>query len=453
MENQNIRPGNLTKPFGKSGTLMFRGFITDEEYNKDLVGKQAIRIYDEMRRSDGTVHQALEMVKLPILGLNWNLEAATDDELDQYIARFVEQELKEGNINWNTFLEDGLEMLDCGYSIIEKTYGLTEFEGKTRLGLSELGYRKQKSLYSWETKEGKPGITQQLIGDTISIPMEKLIIFTNKKKGDNYEGISLLRYCYRDWYMKKTLIKVNGINIERLGAGVPVLEFGDNISPEEKERARQIARQFRANEEAFLEKPANSKFEMLDMKSSSTKDGLPTIKYHDMEIAGSVLSSFMKLGSTQTGSRAVGDVQYKPYLLQEEALAQNIQSTIQEQLIKQLCDINFSDLPNGYPKLKHGKFQDDDIAALATAVQNLSTAGFLTSNFETEQHLRRAMHLPELTKEDKKAYEDQQKQNQKLKDSGKDPNLNNQQDPTKKKAAIIADAKRVEKKLLDVVLR
>jgi cytochrome c553 len=68
-------------------------------------------------------------------------------------------------------------------------------------------------------------------------------------------------------------------------------------------------------------------------------------------------------------------VQYKPYVLQEEALAQNIQATIQEQLIKQLCDLNYTLLPNGYPKLQHGKLQDDDIADLSAAAIKLTTAG------------------------------------------------------------------------------
>jgi hypothetical protein len=163
-----------------------------------------------------------------------------------------------------------------------------------------LGYRKQTSIYSWQTRRKNAGHHATIDRREISIPMAKLIVFTNKKKGDNYEGISLLRYCYRDWYMKKTLVKVNGINIERLGAGVPVIEFEDNVSETEKARARNILRQLRANEESYLEKPKGSNLEMLDMKSATTKDALPTIQYHDTEIAGSVLSAFMKLGSQPT---------------------------------------------------------------------------------------------------------------------------------------------------------
>jgi phage gp29-like protein len=456
MNNTNTTLKGFGGTLGKTGTLVFGGIITSEEYNLNLTGKLAIRIFDEMSRSDGTVHQALEMVKLPIMGVNWNVEPASDDAIDIEAAGLIKQELFERKLNWNSVIDNACDMLDFGYSVLEKTYELIDYEGKTRIGISELGYRKQTSIYSWQTKEKTPGITQQLIGDQISIPMAKLIVFTNKKKGDNYEGISLLRYCYRDWYMKKTLIKVNGINIERLGAGVPVIEFEDNVSETEKARARNILRQLRANEESYLEKPKGSNLEMLDMKSATTKDALPTIQYHDTEIAGSVLSSFMKLGNSQHGSRAVGDVQYKPYVLQEEALAQNIQATIQEQLIKQLCDLNYTDLPNGYPKLQHGKLQDDDIAVLSAAVNSLVTAGALTPNAETEQYIRRSMHLPELSEEEEKNWQPPKQQ--------PDPSLN--PDPTAKnkatpadpkakkdvKADAIANAKVAENQLLDVLL-
>jgi phage gp29-like protein len=455
MNNTNTTLKGFGGTLGKTGTLVFGGIITSEEYNLNLTGKLATRVFDEMSRSDGTVHQALEIVKLPIFGLDWNIEPASDDAIDVEAADLCNQELFDRKINWNLFLNDALDMLDFGYSVLEKTYELIDFDGKTRIGISELGYRKQTSIYSWQTKEKTPGITQQLIGDQISIPMAKLIVFTNKKKGDNYEGISLLRYCYRDWYMKKTLIKVNGINIERLGAGVPVIEFEDNVSETEKARARNILRQLRANEESYLEKPKGSNLEMLDMKSATTKDALPTIQYHDTEIAGSVLSSFMKLGNSQHGSRAVGDVQYKPYVLQEEALAQNIQATIQEQLIKQLCDLNYTDLPNGYPKLQHGKLQDDDIAVLSAAVNSLVTAGALTPNAETEQYIRRSMHLPELSEEEEKNW---QPPKQPAPDAvtlpeSKGKDTKQKPDPKKDvKADAIANAKVAENQLLDVLL-
>jgi phage gp29-like protein len=390
--------------------------------------------------------------------LTGNVEPASDDAIDVEAANLCNQELFERNVNWNLFLNDALDMLDFGFAVLEKTYELVDFEGKTRIGIKELGYRKQISVFAWQTRDGKPGITQQLIGENIDIPMPKLIVFTNKKKGDNYEGISLLRYCYRDWYMKKTLVKVNGINIERLGAGIPVVEFDDGVSETEKERGRNILRQLRANEESFLERPKGSVIEMLDLKSASTKDALPTIQYHDQEIAGSVLSAFMKLGSSQHGSRAVGDVQYKPYILQEEALAQNLQATIQEQLIKQLCDLNYTSLPNGYPKLQHGKLQDDDIADLSSAINSLTTAGALTPNAETEQYIRRSMHLPELTDEELKKWTppklltDPNATPDPTKDTkGKD--TKQKPDPKKDvKADALTDAKIAENKLLDVLL-
>lgn len=454
----------MGRTYGQSGTQIFKGYITAEEYNKALIGKAAIRIFDIMRRSDATAHAILQACKLPILGLNFDVQAASDDERDQYHARYVKNQLFERN-NFDVFLNGGLTMLDYGFSVYEKTFDLTEFEGQARLGLADLGFRKQVSIDKWETEDGKPGVVQQLVDKRVSIPRPKLVLFSNQREGDNYEGISLLRFAYKDWDIKDKLTLVNAVGLEKQAVGVPLLTPPTNASEPQKDKARDILRNLRANEEGYIEKPEGWEIEFMDMKGNTTKEVIPTINYHERQMKLSILAQFLDLGAQgASGSRAVSEDHSKLFYLSEEAIVRNLVGTIQEEIVKQLCDLNFNDMPNGYPKLIVGKVADEDISTMSDAIQKLMNAGALQANFETEQHLRKKMHLPELTEEDRQLYEERQKQHAEMerlaleaKNEPDDLKKEEKVDPKKAKedkslkASILNDAKNLERRIINVL--
>ena len=443
----------LGKEQGKSGTFIFNGRIAQEEYNSKLANPlSANRIYDTMRRSDATVRSTLQVCKLPILSASWDIESASDDDTDEYIARFVRHELMQRNVNFDSFMKEGLTMFEFGFSVAEKTYEITEFENQTRIGLKKIGFRKQRSIQAWEMVDGQPGITQQLIGETVSIPMPKLIIFTNDKEGDNYEGISLLRYAYKHWDIKDKLDIVNAIALEKLAVGVPVLKKPANADETDLAKARESLRQFRANEEGYQELPVGWELEMLDMKANSTKDVIPTIQYHDRQIQISVLAQFLSLGGSEaSGSRAVSEDHSKLFLLSEEATAKNLQSTIQDQLIKQIVDLNFTSdkLPNGYPKLTFSKIGDENATELATNVKELMTAGALTYDAELEDYLRKVLRLPNLPDDMRELLEEDLAATAKAKkaQAGKKPGETEKLDPSLKDEKGTADPKKQQEEI------
>lgn len=461
MDDNNTTPTTkgLGTVKGASGTIIQGGIIQTEEYNRDLIGRYGLQQYEIMRRSDATIRMILQLCKLPLLGLTWDILPASEEPSDVYQAELIKRELMGGrNVNWQSFLAEALTELEFGYSVFEKTLEITDFDGKVAVGIKNLGFRKQNSIYAWETQDHKPGVTQQLVGEIVSIPATKIVVFTNQKEGDNYEGVSMLRYAYKDWYMKDVVTKINGIALEKLGIGVPHITFGSDVSPAEKARARDILRQFRGNEEGYLETPEGSTIEMLDLKSNTVKDALPTIKHHDQQIALSVMGQFMLLGSTETGSRATSQDHSKLFLLSEEALANQIQSVIQEQIIKQLVDLNTSNIPNGYPTLIHNKIEDEDVTVFSSAVQSLGAAGALTFNFETEQAIRQVVHLPELTEDYKADYEEKRKASKEMVTNPPEAtsNLDKAEEKPKPgkdiKATAVLEARQARQKLIDVLV-
>lgn len=468
---QKRKTGKLGTELGASGVYIFNGLISGEEYNYSLMGQNGKKIYDIMRRSDSSVHSTLQVCKLPILSTTWEIEPASEDQADKDIADFVTNELFNRNVNWHDFLREALTMFDFGHSVFEKTYELTEFNGQTRVGLRSLASRKQRSILYWETAEHKPGVQQQLIGGNgitnsptgiVSIPMPKLIIFTNEREGDNYEGISMLRFAYKDWDIKDKLTLVHAMALEKMAMGIPVITPPQGVNAGEQTRARESVRAMRANEESFIEKPAGWLVEMLDMKSQTTKDILPTLQYLEKNISKSVLAQFLELGSAGSGgSRALSQDHSALFMLSEEAAAKNVQSTIQKDLIHQMVDLNYSNLPNGYPKLKSGKIGDEDTTNIANAVNQLMTAGALTADPDLEDHLRSTLHFPLLPEELHTEYEKILKDSpgDLLKPAGPTPApapadptiVPDDKKPPKKKASTLSDLLEYRSQLIQAV--
>jgi hypothetical protein len=169
---------------GDSGTPMFSGVINDE-YNSRLAGTAGITVYDEMRRSDGTVKAAIKVCELPIRSAKWYVEPASEAAEDAEIADFVWKCFSQyQSITWNDTLRHALLSLPFGVMAFEKVYAIREVDGATRIVWEKLAPRMPRSIQKWAIAGDAPGITQQKSdGKPAEIPLEKLIVIVNEKEG------------------------------------------------------------------------------------------------------------------------------------------------------------------------------------------------------------------------------------------------------------------------------
>lgn len=403
-----VLPAGLRGEIGRSGTNTYGGYIRGEEYARDLQGRQALINYDIMRRTEAVIHTALQVYKAPLESANWTIQQASPDPIDVEMAAFVKRELMDREIDFPDVLREGMTCFDFGFSVFELVYSkdLVEFEGKQLHGLDKLASRKQLSILRWQTSDNLPGVTQLTpYADTSTkdIPMEKLVIFTNEKEGDNYEGISLLRFARKHFVLKDRLELMNAVALERMALGIPMVKkTGGNISvsPDAIEAVKNALRQIRVNEEAYIEVPDGLEVSMLDAGARQTKDILPTLNYEDTMMLLSVFASFLLLGTNgNSGSNALTSDLSKFLMnnLQSKArmLAKGWQS-----VINRLIDLNYSKVPNGYPKIKCTDISDEDVSVLATAVSTLIDAGALTPGRDVENRVRKPLDMPELSEEE-----------------------------------------------------
>lgn len=388
----------LSKEIGKSGTNIASGVITGEDYNYRLSGKNAISAYEQMRRNDATVRAAMRAVKQPILSAKFAVDAASDKKSDVQIAEFVEHNLKQ-EVDWGKTLGEVLTYLEFGHSVFEKVFEPADVDGKRRIVLRKLAYRKQTTIEKWETEDGGTGIMQRLAdGHAYSIPIERLVRFTNEQEGDNYEGISLLRTSYKNWKIKDSLYKIDAVGHEKHALGVLEITYPKGTSAPDIAKAHRAARNMRANEQSYVSHSEGIKFEFMDMKANTLRDIKPSIDHHDRQIMKNVLAQFLELGGTGggSGSRAVSEDHSRLFELAVQAVADHVVTVIQTYVIKQLVDLNFTNVAD-YPQLRVGRISDDNVPVLSDAIDKFVKSGVLHPHPEDENTIRRMLGLAELS--------------------------------------------------------
>lgn len=380
---------------GGTGTYIFSGILSNQDYNPDLRGWQRIKVFDEMRKGDGTCRLGLLAIKRPLTSAKWFIKPGDGEDDNGPKTTIVREELFQNpNFSWTQVLNQILTFCDYGQSVFEKVMR-QRVDGK--VGWKKFAQRLPNTIYRYTMRDGKtPGITQILpTGGDVQIPQWKLLMFINELEGANYEGTSMLRPAYPHYYYKQLYYKIDAIASERQGMGVPLITVPPAASPQDKIKARKIARQMRVNQFAYLNLPEGFTFSYVDTKAKELKEVKEMVMHHDREILKAMLAHFLDLGTTQSGSFALADNQSQMFLYSEQYLA----NIIREQMniaIRELIDLNFTKTtPDQYPTLEVGRIGQTDLDKLATALFRLGQAGYIVPDEDLERELRNWFDLPE----------------------------------------------------------
>ncbi|MFW6173746.1 MAG: phage portal protein family protein, partial [Elusimicrobiota bacterium] len=391
-----LSKSDFKKEVGSTGISNYQGYI-DEDYNNKLSGVNAMSVYDQMRKSDAIIGASLSVCKMPILGANWYVEPASEDKADKEIADFIEKNLKSlPEDDWQDFLRQALLMLDFGVMVFEEVYQTIEWNGQTKIGVKKLAPRMPSSIQRWQTEDGEEGITQ-FTNDfkTVSIPMDKLLVFVLNKEGDNWWGRSMLRRVYKNWFIKNRLDKMDAIGLERQSIGVPKITLPASHSDDDEKTAEKIAKNLRASEKSFVVLPSPEwEAEFMQMGGKSIREPHKSIKRQDEEILLNCLAQFLLLGTNESsGSYSLSQTHSNVFFLSLKSIAEKIANVINDNLIKDLVNFNFE--VKEYPKLKFDKLEEVNIEQFSNAVAKLSGARVLSPDDGIERRVREILNFPE----------------------------------------------------------
>ena len=388
---------------GSTGTEIFAGQLS-EEYLKILTGTQAADIFDSMRRSDPKIKMVTNAMKNPIAAASWEIVGLEDEETrsGEIQRRLIEHILfNDIGKTWDRFVREALSMIEFGYSLFEVTYKAEVNDPifGAYNGIKSLAFRSQRTIERWDVeRSGKLGsVEQQAFGDgqkVVKIPAEYLLHFAIDMEGDNFEGISILRPAYGPWLRKNEFLKLLAAGIEKYAIPIPVLQVpAGKEQTEEYKKAKESLRSYVSNRCNYMIVPGGWDLDLTTNNFDAEKIR-KVIDGENAEIVNAALANFLELGSSGSGSYALGTDLSDFFLGGLEYVADQIAETINTVLIPKLVKLNF---PDGIVRceLRHSGIRDKAGKELAEVVKSLVDSGVVESDDRLESSLRKRFNLPE----------------------------------------------------------
>ncbi|HEY1249171.1 MAG TPA: hypothetical protein VGE97_09300 [Nitrososphaera sp.] len=395
-------PPEFTNELGSALSLQLRDMIPT------LANRpQALRQYDYMNRTDAVVSVSLRAGKTPIQSADFYIDPIGEDQQAEDIADFVHFNLFENLTSpWQYVLSRVLKMYQHGSAVIEPVYttGLwsphRSMANRKRYNLlKKLAYRPGPTIdrIEYDDNGGPMEIYQNALrgdgkSEEVIIPIEKAIIFSIGDS-DDYLGESLLRTAYPHWYYKTHLYKVDAIQKERHGIGVPVGKLPPGFRATDKDAMNELLSNLRTNERSFITLPPGYEIEFAEIHTNLV-DVLGSANHHDILIMLNVFAEFMMLGlETSGGGRATSGSQTDLFYKSVWYIAEAVADYFNMFLIPKLVLFNFE--TDVLPQMKVRNIgQARDMQQGAAALANLFHNNILTPDIETEQYIRKLFDIP-----------------------------------------------------------
>lgn len=426
MAKKPTKSPSVAAEMGQIGQKRTGGFIR-EEFLTELQGRQGVETYKEMSENDPTIGAILFAIQMLIRQVKWSVDAFSTDPEDMKRAVFLETCMTDMSKSWESTLVEMLSMLAYGFSFHEIVYKVRSGPGNGDgrfnsryddglIGWKKLPIRAQDSLYRWEYASEH---SDHLIGfsqmpapsyRTVTIPLEKGLLFRPGSHKDNPEGRSILRNSYVPWYYKKNIERIEAIGIERDLAGIPIIwvppqMFASDATPEEKQALaayKEIVTNLKRDEQEGMVFPnaydANGQ-RMYDISLLSTGGNRQVntdiiVDRYDRRMAMSVLADFLFIGHKNTGSFALIDNKTDIFVTAIAAWLESVSEVFNRFAIPRLWRMNGWSLDR-CPKLVYGDIETPDLEKLGSYVSNLAGSGVnLFPNQKLENWLKRAAGMP-----------------------------------------------------------
>lgn len=396
------------------------------KYNPDdLVGKKGFNIYAKMM-ADEQVKSVVHFKRSAITVRNYDF--IFSDEIAEKLSD-EEQALRIGLLNeivrkmpgsFITTLNGILSSMWNGFSLTEKVYDFIEYDGRQWVGLKKLALR-PADTFEFEVDDfgNIKNIKQNTGSKTIILDPLKFVHYVQNPDVDEHYGRSELRACYRAWFGKDIAIKNQNIFGSRLAGGFVWAELDENYSimpgSTEEQALKDVMNNIQTKTSILVPRGVKLNIEM----PASSNFFEQKIAQEDKAIAKSLLVPNL-LGITEqgnVGSYSQSKTQLEAFLWTLDSEASILAEALNEQLFKDLLDLNFGD--DLYPTFKFKPLSDSMIVEIAKTWSSLVKDGVVSNSDVDEDYIRDLLDFPP------------RDENEERKGNNPNPLLNPGQDPDK----------------------
>ena len=379
--------------------------LIDSEYKWQLRGRQGGIMYRRMRWSDPHIWGLRQAQNLPMLQAQATMEPAPGgvknaqgvvENHDAAAKAELAERLLLNDFPWRSFLQDSLLSLDYGFSCFEIVWRIEDGEARCRLALRPASSILVEDIH---VKDGAIDhvVQRPIDGGERTIPGEKLVWFAHQKEGDSFTGRSIMRPMYKPWSIKEEL-EIELAILVRKGGGVPDIETDYEPDTETAARLDNMGKRFGLTPDAFFRHTADTRVSLL-AGNVNVGDVLEAIKERNSEITSVCQAQVFDLGTSNSGSRALGTTLSDLFNngIQAEAKAREDVLNARGGLVHQIVSNNFPNDAN-LPRLRFGAVQAVDLNKFAQALLWLSQA-FPGLPPELQEWVRSETGMPEGTTE------------------------------------------------------
>ncbi len=411
-------PRRIFAEKGSTSSKLYSGFF-DFDPNTNWSDRTTKIAEIEKMRTNVTIKQVLKIYTDILFSANYYLVPYDDSDMAKKIMDFQREVMFE-LIDWDQYKRDSTQRFPYGWALFAKNWKKLN----DKVVLREMKYLEPSSLLKW-TIDGMPqwidghppGITQYRQGtqEETNIPDEQLkttwnylTLFTYDQEGKRYEGNSLLRSVYMNWYLTDLYQKIQSVALNRFGAGVVTVSYPKGTTDDVQKRYEDMARYITSNEQSFATYEEGVKLEIKYPEGQGLASSMDdAIRFQDGKIYDAINASFMG-NRTGEGSRARDTVLSEFFFKAIKNQAQYFVNKNNE-LLKEIAFLN------GYPvemsaKMAYADLEAKNFEAFVKPMAEAKNATLVTWTSKDEQAMREFLDLPKLEDVEDEIEEAKQKQ-------------------------------------------
>lgn len=200
----------------------------------------------------------------------------------------------------------------------------------------------------------------------LTIPVNRLVAYVWDREGANWVGRSMLRSIYRNYIVKDRVLRVGAINIERAG-GIPYVNAPEGSTGDQIRDLDNLARRFRVGESAGAALPHGAQ---LKFAAAAGGDGaVAYIKQQNEEMSRAFFAMVNMLGTTNSGSRGLGDKFHEILQIAQFTIAKWFCDTFNEHVLEDDVVWNEGELTEYAPLLRFDAGRQDPMMGIDQMTQ------------------------------------------------------------------------------------
>lgn len=402
-----------------------------------------LKDYTLMLNNDPIISTTIDALTFPVLNAKKDIMPGDpDDKQSVDCAEFVNWTFDNLHKGFHYYLRHKIMAIAFGISIHEIVYERNYIYKAT----SGSSYNATRFLqmspvlpetiiefyYDENTFEAKELIHRKKLVDgnikDISVPVQKLDIFTYNEEFNDIRGKSILRPIRFTWDNKRKLLQAKVIASIR-GAGIPHLK-SDNSSKTVQAYLDTVGKSLCQGQNTYLKSGMDVELHLLTPQSQ--EDVIPLLEFLNRELFFNTMTQAFTSGIGQNGSRASTQEHTNSYEMFARHIVNELTEHLQNLSDKIVDNSQFAQLlPEKRPIFTFESITQADLNKVAAQIETLYSSSAITKFVEDENYIRKMFGMPLIDEDELRKKEEEKKQIAENIQKGQDKN-NDEKDDDKK---------------------